>query len=198
MASAWQRGRPIYNRLPIDSEQYQSNPIVDAITKPFDDILIQYKASVDNFERDFLDPTTARSDALDWLAQLVGFTGRYWDHSWADAQKRLLIANSHSFIWSNKGTYRLLCWLLNTVFALNATIYSVGDFLADINGADDYIGGDNLSYYILMPIADETISHEWRLAERLNLLYMPAFCDSAVVYDGFYADLSRSDDPVFD
>jgi len=196
--AGWSTQKPIYDRLPSDSERYNGNPVVAAICQPFDAILISYKSAIDNFSRDFLDPDTARSDALDWLGQLCGFTGKFWQADWTDAQKRLLIKNSHSFIWNNKGTYRLLYWLLNTVFAIPAQIYQVGDFLADISAADDDLGGDQLQYYVLMPITYETTSKEFRLAERLNYLYMPVFCDSDVVCDAFYADLSSADDPVFD
>ena len=196
--SGWSEGRPIYARLPSDAERYNGNPIVDAITQPFDSILIQYKAAIDNFERDFLNFATARSDALDWLAMNCGFTGVYWDSSWTDTQKRLLIQNSHSFIWSNKGTERLLIWLLS-VFAIDATVLSTGDFLADINAADDdSVGGSQLEYYIVMSLVYETFSPQWKLAEKLNYLYMPVFCDSAIVYASFIADMSSANDPVMD
>ena len=196
--SAWSEGRPIFLRLPSDAERYQGNPIVDAITQPFDSILIQYKSAIDGFERDFLNPDTARSDALDWLAMNCGFTSIFWSTDWTDAQKRLLIKNSHSFIWSNKGTERLLIWLLS-VFAIDATVYSVNDFLADLSAADDdSVGGDQLQYYVLMPITYQTTDKAWLLSQRLNYLYMPVFCDSAIVYDAFYADMSSADDPIFD
>jgi len=196
--SAWSEGRPIFLRLPSDAERYQGNPAVDAITAPFDSILVSYKAAIDNFERDFLNADTARSDALDWLGQLCGFTGKFWQADWTDAQKRLLIKNSHSFIWANKGTERLLIWLLS-VFAIDATVLSTGDFLADINAADDdSVGGDQLQYYLLMPITYQTTDKAWLLATRLNDLYMPVFCDSAIVYASFMADLSSADDPTFD
>ena len=197
--AGWSTNRPIYDRLPSDAERYNGNPVVAAICQPFDAILISYKSALSNFERDFLNFATARSDALDWLAMNCGFTGKFWQADWTDAQKRLLIQNSHSFIWNNKGTYRLLYWLLNTVFALGAQIYQVGDFLADINAADDdSLGGDQLQYYVLLPIIFETTSKEFLLAQRLNYLYMPIFCDSDVVYDAFYADYSKCGDPIFD
>jgi hypothetical protein len=195
--SGWDTGRPIYHRLPSDAEQYQGNPVVDAITTPYDEILMQYKAALDSFEANFLNPDTARSDALDWLAQLCGFTGEYWMTEWADTAKRKLIKNSHLFIWRNKGTERLLVWLLNDVFELGAQVYQIGSFRADISAAGDDVGGDGLEYYILMQFRYETTSKEWRLAESLNRLYMPVFTDSNVVYDGFYADMSRAGDPVF-
>ena len=196
--SGWSTNRPIYARLPSEAEKYNGNPAVDALCQPFDSILIQYRAALSNFERDFLNPDTARSDALDWLGQLCGFTGKFWQADWTDAQKRLLIKNSHSFIWNNKGTYRLLYWLLNTVFAIPAQIYQVGDFLADISAADDDLGGDQLQYYVLMPITYQTTDKAWLLSTRLNYLYMPIFCDSAIVYDAFYADMSSANDPVMD
>ena len=196
--SAWTEGKPIFLRLPSESERYQGNPAVAAICQPFDSILISYKASLDNFSRDFLDPDTARSDALDWLGQLCGFTGNFWGTDWSDAQKRLLIKNSHSFIWNNVGTERLLIWLLS-VFAIDATVYSVNDFLADLSAADDdSVGGDQLQYYVLMPITYQTTDKAWLLSQRLNYLYMPVFCDSAVCYEFFAADLSGADDPIFD
>ena len=197
--SAWSEGRPIFLRLPSESDRYQGNPAVDALCQPFDSILVSYKASLDNFSRDFLDPDTARSDALDWLAMNCGFTGKFWGTDWGDAQKRLLIKNSHSFIWNNVGTERLLIWLLNTVFAIPAQIFQVGQFLADLSAADDdSVGGDQLQYYVLMPIIFETTSKEFLLAQRLNDLYMPIFCDSDVVYDAFYSDYSKVGDPVMD
>jgi len=196
--SGWSTNRPIYDRLPSDAERYNGNPIVDAITQPFDSILIQYKAAIDNFERDFLNADTARSDALDWLAMNCGFTSNFWDSSWGDAQKRLLIKNSHSFIWANKGTERLLIWLLS-VFAIDATVFSVNDFLADLSAADDdSVGGSQLEYFIVMPLVYETFSPQWKLAEKLNYLYMPVFCDSAIVYASFIADMSSANDPVMD
>ena len=196
--AGWSTNRPIYDRLPSDSERYNGNPVVDAITAPFDSILVSYKSAIDNFERDFLNADTARSDALDWLGQLCGFTGKFWQADWTDAQKRLLIKNSHSFIWANKGTERLLIWLLS-VFAIDATVYSVNDFLADLSAADDdSVGGSQLEYFIVMSLVYETFSPQWKLAEKLNYLYMPLFCDSDCVYDGFYADLSKTGDPIFD
>ena len=196
--SGWSTNRPIYDRLPSDAERYNGNPIVDAITQPFDSILIQYKAAIDNFERDFLNADTARSDALDWLGQLCGFTGNFWSTDWGDAQKRLLIKNSHSFIWNNVGTERLLIWLLS-VFAIDATVFSVNDFLADLSAADDdSVGGSQLEYFIVMSLVYETFSPQWKLAEKLNYLYMPVFCDSAIVYASFIADMSSANDPVMD
>lgn len=194
--AGWDTSRPIYDRLPAESGAYQGNPIVDAITTPYDALLMQWRDLVMDFEANFLNPATCRADALDWLAQLCGFTGEYWDPNWADAQKRELISKSHLFIWPNKGTQILLEYLFD-LFAINARIYQIGQFLAGVNVAGDVIGGELMRYWILMPLAYRRSGAEWELVERFNRLYMPCFADSRVCYDQFYAGFSVAGDPVF-
>ena len=192
----WSTGRPIYHRLPAESEAYQGNPLVDAITNPYDALLMAWKASIDNFDRDFLDPDTCRSDVLDWLAQLCGFTGEYWDPTWTDAQKRELIRKSHLFIWPYKGTQILLEWLLG-LFEIQARIYLIGQFLVGVNVVGDQIGGELLRYWILLPLEYRRTSETWALTERFNRLYMPCFAESRVCYERFYVGFSVVGDPIF-
>jgi hypothetical protein len=195
--SAWDEGRPIYRRLPEDSGQYQGNPIVDAITYPIDQILTQYKVTLENFETDFINPDTAKESNLDWLGQLSGFTGQYWDIGWTAAQKRKLIKNSHNFVWAKTGTKHLLLWLLNEVFELGATIYEINQFLLNSSLLDvQPLGGELLRYYILLPLKYSTNSQQWRLAEKLNLLFSPIYVESDVVYDQFYLNVSGLGDPI--
>lgn len=191
----WSTGRPIYHRLPQESEAYQGNALVDALTKPYDNLLMAWKGLIDNFERDFLDPGTCRSDALDWLAQLCGFTGEYWDPTWAEPVKRELIRRSHSFIWQHKGSQMLLEWLLE-LFSIEAQVYMLGQFILGTNVLGDTLGGELLRYWVLLPLKYRRSSEDWALAERLNRLYMPVFADSAVVYDRFYLGFSVLGDPL--
>lgn len=192
----WKTGRPIYHRLPIESGAYQGNVAVDAITKPFDQILMEYKSLLLHFEANYLNPDTALPENLDWLAQLCGYTGEYWDTAWTPVQKRKLIKNSHQFVWRNKGTRELLEWLLNDVFDLGASIFQPGSFRLDVNRIGETLGGDALIYFIVMPLKFRTTSREWKLAERLDRLYMPCFCESVVVYDQFYLDQSALGHPL--
>lgn len=196
--AGWSTGRPVFDRLPL--EGYQDNEIVDAITLPYDLLLMEWKDLAQNFERDFLDPATCRVDALDWLAQLVGFTGEYWDPSWPVNIKRELIARSHQFIWPNKGAKILLQWLLQ-LFSIQARIYLLGQFLVGYNKVGDALGGELLRYWILMPLTYRRESPEWELVERLDRLYMPCFTDGAgasrVVYEKFYVGFSKVGDPIF-
>ncbi|PHJ86313.1 hypothetical protein VF07_22420 [Nostoc linckia z6] len=123
MPSAWEQGRPIYKRLPIAEEKYQVSPddpeldpVADWLTLPIDEYLMAAKEAVDNFYTDYLDPVTAKTENLDWLGQLCGFTGEYWETSWSQEQKRSLITNAFTFIWESKGT-RAVLEFLHMVFS---------------------------------------------------------------------------------
>lgn len=203
MASAWETGRPIYHRLPIAEGRYQVHPddtelepVSDWLTTPLDANLLEVKAALSYFYRDYLDPLTAKIENLDWLAQLVGFTGEYWETSWTEAQKRTLIKDSLAYIWENKGTRSLLEYLLE-VFAIAGRIYQLGQFLAGRNVAGDTLGGENLEYFLLLPLRYLRTSYEWRLASKINRLYSPVFVDSKVMYSQFYAGFSVAGDAVF-
>lgn len=200
---AWAE-RPIYHRLPIAEGKYQVHeddtelePVADWLTAPLDANLIFVKALLENFYADYLDPLTAKPKNLDWLAQLVGFTGEYWETSWSITIKRALIKDSLSFIWQNKGTRALLEYLLQ-VFTINSKIYQLGQFLAGRNRAGDALGGENLEYYLLLPLTYLRTSNEWRLANKINRLYSPVFVDSKVIYSQFHAGFSCAGEVVFD
>ncbi len=203
---AWDTGKPIYDRLPGDNEGYRKDqqwdgydPTTDValwLTEPWDSLLMELKGKIDNLPITHLDPAAADPENLDWLAQLCGFTGEYWQTDWAVLVKRQLIANSLNFIWINKGTRPLLEWLIS-LFGLQVRIYLLGEFLAGINAAGDLLGGDPFNYYLLVKLAYLRNSPEWALVEKLNKLYGPVFCESRVCYEQFYAGFSVAGDPVF-
>jgi len=204
--AGWDTDKPIYDRLPGDNEGYRRDqqwdgyePDLDAaywLTKPWDTFLVETKEKIDDFYADYLDPVTAKEEYLDWLAQLAGFTGAYWDAQWPTAIKRQLILNSYSFIWPNKGTYDLFVWLFN-LFTLEATVFMIGDVLADISTLPAQISHGNLRYWIVVRLIYLRTSKEWALLERLNDLFGPVFAESRVLYDQFYADFSIAGDLVF-
>lgn len=201
---SWQTGRPIYDRLPGQNETYnKENPtaddpaIADWLTSPWDELLTGLRTTIDNIPQDMLDPATAKAENLDWLAQLCGFTGDYWDSNWPVAVKRSLIANSLNYIWENKGTRDLLEWLI-ALFELEASVYQVGSWLAGISVVGDPIGDVEsvFQYYIVVSLDYLRTSTQWKLLERLNRLYGPVYSDSRVCYDGFYAGFSVVGDPI--
>lgn len=196
--SAWTEGRPIFLRLPQYGWQDQDPPVSDWIIEPYDSILIELKEAILNFPRDFIDPDTCRSDALDWLAQLMGFTGDYWDTGWPDSIKRQLIKDAQ-FIWSYKGTQPLLEYLL-ALFALDAVISLPGAWRVGTTAIGNSIGGELLTYSILINSVGRKFylrtSDEWKLIERLNRLFMPCWTSPTTLnstfvhYDRFRVGLS--------
>lgn len=196
----WGEGRPIYGRLPSESEQYNGNPVVDALTKPVDELMVDIKAYCDRLSEDFLDPETCRADALDWLAQYHGYTGEYWDAVWTEEQKRQLIKDAFILVWPRVGLIALMQYLID-LFEIPAELWILGVFRADINLTNDTLGGEPLRYFIRMPLSNEGVlrtSYIWKLAEKFNRLYMPVYTDSRVCYSQFYANFSVAGDPVFD
>lgn len=209
LQDSWAVQRPIYKRLPGESQAYYKDPdpdfydpvtdppIADWLTQWPDAELIKAKGLMDDFYFDYLNPVTCREDALDWLAQFAGFTGEYWDTSWPTEAKRALIANAYTFIWENKGSRAVMEWMI-ALFDLNASVYTVGVFLAGISKAGDTLGGRPLEFYLLIPgITYLRTSAEWALLEKLRVLYSPVYCKTQVCYDKFYAGFSVAGEPVF-
>lgn len=194
----WQDGKPILGRLPIESQQYQGNEVVEWLVDPWDRLLVAARDQGVNLYRDYFDPATCKAEAIDWLAQIAGFTGQYWDASWPLDVKRTLIAEAYLRIWPTKGSRDLLDWLI-ALFELQAQVYLLGDFLAGISVAGDPIGsGEGFQYWIRVPLAYLRTGASWKLVEKLNDLYGPVYCESQVCYDQFYAGFSAAGDPVFD
>jgi phage tail P2-like protein len=189
--SAWDEERPIFKRLPHYG--WQDNEIADWITAAYDAVLIELKQAILNFPRDFIDPETCRSDALDWLAQLMGYTGDYWDTTWNDEIKRQLIKEAQTVVWRYKGSYYLLDYLFQ-IFGLNVQIKLQGQWTIGLSKVGDAIGGPLMLYSLVIGDNDTPryvrASQEWRLIERLNRLYMPCWC-APVTLNGSYLHYHR-------
>ena len=209
MSGVWEDGKPIYLRLPGENSGYTKDetfddydPIVDPpiarwLTEFWDDFTVSTKNKAANLYATHLNPETAEAANLDWLAQLCGFTGNYWNATWSELVKRSLISNSFNFIWPNKGTKILLEWLLY-LFGYNARIFQLGEFLAGINVAGDRLGGSPLKYYVVVSLSYLRTSKAWEQIELLNRIYGPVCQDSRVCYNAFYAGFSVAGDPVFE
>ncbi|MBE9178660.1 hypothetical protein IQ268_08820 [Oculatella sp. LEGE 06141] len=198
---AWQSGRPIYSRLPGVNEGYrkeEGEPIADWLTVYFDELLIATKTTVGDLPRQ-LNPATCDPAWLDFLRLLCGFTGEYWDKAWSDEVKRSLIANAFDGvdIWANKGSEVVLAYLLE-LFDIDHEVWLGASFLVGISELPGTLGSPEWVYYLLLPLKYLRESSEFKLAEKLNRLYSPAFCDSLVCYDAFYVGFSACGDPVFE
>jgi len=205
---AWEDGKPIYLRLPGENSGYTKDedfddydpisdpPIARWLTEFWDEFLVETKDKCTNIYTSHLNPETADTPNLDWLAQLCGFTGDYWNSTWHEYFKRSLIANSFNFIWPNKGSKILFEWLLY-LFGYNARIFQLGEFLVDINIVGDLLGGRPLEYYIVVSLSYLRTSKAWEQIELLNRIYGPVYQESRVCYNAFYLGFSVVGDPVF-
>ena len=195
---SWSANRPIYGRLPEESQQYQGNDLAEWLTDPWDTLLTDSRNLAQNFYTTHLNPATAAPANLDWLAQLSGYTGAYWDSQWPVAVKRTLIAEAFSRVWPGKGTRAVLEWVI-ALFGLEMRVYILGDFLAGINVAGDTLGTNSgFQYFLRVRLIYGRNGTEWALLERLNRLYSPVYVTSQVCYQQFYAGFSVAGDPVFD
>lgn len=194
---SWQANRPIYGRLPEESQQYQGNDAADWLTLPWDELLTNSRGLAQNFYATHLNPATADAANLDWLAQLSGYTGAYWDTEWPVSVKRTLIAQAFSRVWPEKGSRALLEWII-ALFGLEMRVYILGDFLAGFSAAGDTLGSDSgFEYFLRVRLIYRRQGPQWALLERLNRLYSPVYVTSLVCYEQFYAGYSAAGEPVF-
>lgn len=111
--------------------------------------------------------------------------------------KRSLLRNAYTLIWANKGSEAVLRFLIN-LFDISHEIWLGDSFLLGISELPGTLGSPEWAYYILLPLAYLRESVEFRLTEKLNRLYSPAFADSLVAYDAFYCGFSQCGDPIFE
>ncbi|MBD2515181.1 hypothetical protein H6G93_09205 [Nostoc sp. FACHB-973] len=174
---AWASGRPIFYRLP---EVYQENEITDWLTYYWDELLINSKLKVDDLPRQ-LNPEICDANWLDFLAPLCGFTGEYWDKDWSTNSKRILLKNSYSNIWPNKGTRQVLSLVLNAL-DIEHIIWSGSNFVLGVSQVSvDPLGSTGWTYKILLPLKYQPNGYEFKLARKINKLFGNLWCESEVV-----------------
>lgn len=201
--SAWDDGRPIFKRLP--QYGWQDNEVADQITAAYDAVLMELKDAIANFPTNYMDPDLCRADALDWLAQLSGYTGEYWDTKWDEALKRQLIKDAQPVTWRYKGSLHLLNYLID-LFQLQVQVRVQGAWTVGLTAIGSAIGGPLLIYSLIVGDDSSPVyirdSEEWRLIERLNRLYMPCWNSPATLngnfvhYHRFRVGLSLVGDPI--
>ncbi|ANV88504.1 phage tail protein [Picosynechococcus sp. PCC 7117] len=176
---AWSTGRPIYSRLP---DSYKENNVADHITSFWDQLLVDYKAKVDDLPRQ-LDPTNCDASWLDFLAPLCGFYGEYWDTNWPEDSKRLLLANSYTLIWKDKGSREALSFILSALHIDHKIWEGNGFILGTSQLGIDTLGTAAWQYKILLPKKYKPNSYEFQLANKINRLHGPLWCESEVIYE---------------
>lgn len=94
--------RPTFSRLPMRG--YQDNPLADALTSFYDEKLVAVGQQVEGFHLN-LDPVTCDAKYLDYIAYLLGMVYPYYDITWAESTKRLIVASAND-IFKYRGTLK--------------------------------------------------------------------------------------------
>ena len=179
----WDINRPIYTRTPdcYKADEEGEFDIADARTRWKDATITEIQTTVGRFAVDYLDPDTAKPEALDWLAQVNGFTGRYWDYSWSVPIKRQLIRDSQWFLWQKRGTPECLNYLFG-VFSLDAKTVTVGQWKLGVTPLAARLGGNPFDLKVELPPRYTPVTPEYTLINRLIRLYAPAWITVDFVY----------------
>lgn len=175
--TAWNSGKPISSRLP---EVYQENEVAEYLTQFWDELLVGTKLKIDDLSRQ-LNPLECDENWLDFLAPLCGFTEVYWDKTWGAGAKRLLLHNSYSTIWPNKGSKEVLSLVL-TCFNIQHLITSRGDFIIGSSSVGDALGTSAWEYIIYLPTIYRNKTQQ-KLTEKLNILYGPCWCSTEIIFN---------------
>lgn len=199
MASRWENGTPVYDLLAGDSEPLRNenkSGIAWWLTRPLDEFLAGLRLKLIDEAARQADPLRCDPDRLDYLSRLAGYSGIYWDTSWPVDTKRLLIYYAFTLVWPYKGSAKVLSFVLDA-FGIEHTLWQGSELLADITPLPAKIGIPQLKYYILLPLKYRRKGWHFKMAEKIDYLFGPAFCDSKVVYEDFFADISQAGEPVF-
>ena len=191
MTTDWER--PIFRSLPQDG--YQNVPTVDHLTEWVDARLSDKARQLQDLWKDLCDPLTCKPEYLDYLAVLVGLSGAFWDTQWSASVKRQLIANSHSVLWSLKGTTAVLSYVLN-VHQVEHSIWSDGDLVMPFSMSRPF-GSAKLRFYLRLPLAYRRESKQFVEAKRTLRNYAPAIVQHKAVYEYFHLGFSTIGEPLF-
>lgn len=176
--SAWVVSqRPIFSRLP---QVYQDNEIADWLTSFWDQLLVDVKAKYDDLPRQ-LNPLTCDPEYLDFLAPILGWTSEVWDKDWPVNSKRQLLANSYTLIWPDKGSQRVLSFIL-TALEVDHDIEITGSFRLGISEVGDELGLIPWDYTIYLPDYYKNQPQE-ALTQKINSLFGPVWCDSRILFE---------------
>jgi hypothetical protein len=191
---SWSTGKPIHDRLPAESGNWQGNPVVLWLTDFWDGLLTQTKGELDSPE-DWLG-TSEQIDRyfLDWVGiGLCGF-GVIWDTRWTETQKRSVIKSFGTSVkrLSEEGLNALVTAILPGSRIQNSKPARADFAISDLSTVAD---PQDSSYQILVPTVEPRGSRSWRALERVLLRWAPLGI-SRVQHERLMADVSIVGDTV--
>ena len=185
--------RPVFNRLPVRG--YQDNIVADALTQYYDEKLVAVGTQIEQIHTN-LDPNTAPSSYLDWLAFLVGMVHPYYSIKWSDATKRKAIAGANE-IFSNRGTVAGLSLALD-VHGFQYSVYTSDDLRLPFTfSASTKFGLTSSTAYIRLPLEYERSGYQFVEASKAVVNYTAIVTPTRVCYNAFYLGFSVFGDPLF-
>lgn len=190
--TAWSKERPIYFRLP--QKGYQDNQVADVLTQYPDSKLSTSKELLEAWHLE-LDPDTAQSRSLDFLAYLVGLSGQYWDVSWSNPVKRDLIRVAHPVLWSKRGTQETIETILN-IHQIKHDIWLDSNLRLSFKMPGTF-GSPRCRFYVRLGKQYSRSGLQFREAQRTLRNFAPAVVKHKAVYKRFYLGLSKIGDPMF-
>ena len=170
----WDKDRPIYNKLPLISENWQGNDLVDILTGFWDELLVQHKNNLTN-PIDWLGtPDQINVVYLDWVA--IGLCGlqSIWKNDYPESVKREII-KYHKKILQYRGSLDS-CNQLVRCFDSEIQVSSYADQpRAGISLAGATVcGSDNPTlYHILVPTKTLRNGKLWQWLESIRLSFFP-------------------------
>lgn len=189
----WLDSKPVLSQLP--RKGYQDNLAVQSLVAFADIKLTAIADQLQNFYKE-LDPTTANEKYLDYLAYLVGLSGNYWDSRWTPEIKRKLIAASHTYLWSSKGTLGVLKFVLD-VHGISYDIWTDDTLQIPFRIGDNLANGNSFRFFIRLDKKYNRTSPGWIEAVRTAKNFAPAVVQHRICYKGFIIGASNVGDPVF-
>ena len=185
--------RPVFSRLPVRG--YQDNPVADALTRHYDEKLVEVGSAVESLHTR-LDPLTTEPKYLDWLAFLVGMVEPYYSPRWPIAVKRKAIANAN-YIFSNRGTFNGLDAALH-IHDFDYSIYSSDDLRFSFILSDSTrFGLSSQTVFIRLPLEYARTSYPFLETQRAIRNYTAIVTPVKACYEKFYLGFSQFSDPLF-
>ncbi len=194
-AKIWNSERPIYNSLPKIFGGFE-NETTNILTNYWDVLNIETKEKIESLINQ-VEIDQCDVEYLPLLAMLAGFSGEYNISGYSPDTIRLLIKNSFDFIWKFKGSEQVLRFIL-LALDIPFEIWKSSLLIADSSTVPHILGDNNLEYFIQLPLCFKRDSFNWLETVRIIGLYTPAYTNTLVCYDCFFADQSAVGEPVFD
>lgn len=182
----------IQDRLP--DKGYQDNQSVEWVLSHANHKISQWATLMETFHLQ-LSPVTCSDDKLDWLSQLYGFTGKYWNFQWSITQKRNILRLGLSF-WRRKGTRSSIeQWV--SALGLPIQVWT-GDRLVLPFAMPATLTSPKFKIILRIPFSEVRGNQIWRESHRITEILTPITTPTYIGFDAFRVGYSQLGEPMFE